>query len=97
MTAHIPLHGRSGVVGFVLVDDEDAPAVAGHRWHLQHGYAARKDGGRTVLLHRELAGLRHGSPLQVDHRDRDPLNNTRRNLRAVTPAENLRNRRGWAG
>lgn len=46
---------------------------------------------RTVLLHRWIMDEPKG--LCIDHIDRDGFNNTDENLRVVTNAENLRNRR----
>jgi hypothetical protein len=81
------------------VDDTDAGLVSGLRWH-GCGSAARyvgafvlKDGRRRRLyLHRLIAGAPPG--VHVDHRDGDPLNNRRDNLRLVDRSQNLQNRRG---
>lgn len=80
------------------VDDADAEIVRGRRWRAQY----RQDGevmsvvsGSAVkdwaLLHRLITNAPKG--MVVDHIDRDPLNNTRANLRVCTQAENMRNRR----
>ena len=42
-------------------------------------------------MHRMILGLKNGDPLEVDHKDRNGLNNCRRNLRRCTHSENLRN------
>ncbi len=98
MTIEIPL--TKGYVA--LVDDEDA-YLATYKWYAQiqtNGpvYAARhtsrKTGKRkTLLLHRVVLGI-VGSSLHGDHINGDGLNNTRINLRVVTPAENIRNVHG---
>ena len=52
-------------------------------------YAVGGDRGRTVLLHRVIAGTPVG--METDHRDRDGLNNRRSNLRNATIAQNRQN------
>lgn len=77
-----------------IVDDEDYERVSTKRWYLHpDGYAIRSQGRRTVLLHREVAGLTAGDGLEVDHRDRNGLNNRRGNLRVGTRALNAQNLR----
>lgn len=87
---------------FALVDRADVPLVAGHRWRAfrrkkggEAFYAMCdvKVGGRTknILMHRLLLNV-HGSNLEVDHADRDGLNNTRANIRVCTKSQNNANR-----
>ena len=87
-----------------IIDAADLPLVQGHPWHTHIGnrgrlYAARSvsTNGRTrkVLMHRLLMG--HPEGQDVDHEDGDGLNNTRRNLRAVSHSFNLRNVAGAWG
>lgn len=47
--------------------------------------------GHRVLMHRFIMGVTDSR--FVDHRDHNPLNNQRSNLRICTPAENCRNSR----
>lgn len=83
-----------------LVDDDDYESVmAAGPWHglkrangspgaVMHDIR-RPDGARTLEpLHRFLMGRRH-----VDHRNGDPLDNRRVNLRPATVSQNCRNRR----
>jgi hypothetical protein len=78
---------------FALIDDADAPLLAGHRWtaHINRGvwYARSRLGGPTVLLHRLV--LNAPSGVIVDHRNGDGLDNRRSNLRLATNAQNCRN------
>jgi hypothetical protein len=81
---------------FALVDDADYEALSRFKWYLQNdGYAARNvmtpTGRGTELMHRRIAGAKHGDDVEVDHRDVDKLNNCRGNLRSCARAENLRN------
>src|SRR4051794_38892587 len=91
----IPIHkrGQARAQRFALVDDADYMRLAKHVWFLDgNGYVQRQEGGRKVYLHREVLGLSDSDPLCVDHRNRDPLDNRRENLRRCTRAENNQNR-----
>lgn len=86
--------------GYVaIVDDEDYERLAAFRWRAvvraqekrkQAVYAARKEHGRDVFMHREVC--RTDAP-HVDHKDGDSLNNRRLNLRPATPTQNACNSR----
>lgn len=90
----IALRNRaSEVVAHALIDDVDSE-LAAHRWYFHHGYVARTGQQREhILLHRVILGLEAGNPLQGDHINREPLDNRRANLRAITGAQNSQNRR----
>lgn len=85
------------VVGVTLVDDADFEAVSQHSWYLlkeRHtSYAATKVKGRHVRLHRFLLP----GVAQIDHADRNGLNNCRDNLRPAAPTENQANTRPRKG
>lgn len=81
-----------------VVDAEDFAALSAFTWHPLFGsrgrvYARRTvrvDGRRrTILMHREIARPARG--VDVDHADRDGLNNRRSNLRLVTVSQNMAN------
>lgn len=92
-TRRIPLGGRRGPVrGFAVVDAADAEAVLGCSWYLDHeGYAMSKTSGEAVRLHRFL--MTPGAGLEVDHINGDRLDCRRSNMRIVTHAEQMQNRR----
>jgi hypothetical protein len=80
-----------------LVDDEDFAWLSQRKWcATNNGYAIRNvDHGtpdhRMLLMHRALAerwGWDLDQGTQVDHIDRNRLNNTRENLRLVTSSMN---------
>jgi hypothetical protein len=78
-----------------VIDFEDFDKVREGNWVAhRHGkkWSARGGNGkfRGRLLHRVLMDAPDG--VQVDHQDRNPLNNRRYNLRKATPVQNQGNR-----
>ncbi len=72
---------------FALIDDEDTPILA-YEWTLSDGgYAVRTVD--SLAMHRAVLHVPEGRI--VDHIDGDRLNNTRANIRVVTPRQNARN------
>jgi hypothetical protein len=77
---------------FAYVDKQDFDLIRQYVWYLnKNGYAYRWDGSRPVALHVTILGHREG--LEIDHKDRNKLNNCRYNLRHVTHAVNQLNRK----
>lgn len=80
----------------ITFDAVDAPIVALHRWYLhknldsQTFYARTRIGSRKVEMQRLLMGF---PSCEVDHADRNGLNNRRStNLRLATSSQNKANR-----
>lgn len=88
----IPLCGTGG---FAVIDAIDEVAVAQHRWYaikFRHTtYARTTIGGKGVYMHRFLLAPEKGQ--EVDHINKDGLDNRRKNIRVCTRAENMRNAR----
>ena len=82
-----------------IVDDEDFDYLNKWKWFAQKSgntfYAARtirKDGKKIqIYMHRIILNPTNG--LEIDHINRNGLDNTRCNLRAVTHRENMWNSR----
>ena len=70
------------------------PEILSYLWKINPaGYACRYTKAEgTVRMHRQIMGLGLGDPREVDHVNRDQLDNRRENLRIVTRAQNLQNR-----
>lgn len=98
----IYLAGKPNKGKFLLVDDEDFEYLNQWKWLLTNsGYASRaKSTGirqpdkltykyKTLYMHREIMG--NPEKLEVDHINRDKLDNRRSNLRVVTRKQNGRN------
>lgn len=79
-----------------LVSDEDFEWACQWTWYAHHGHAeryTRKTGG--ICLHTEIAVHRMGLILgqnEIDHQDRNSLNNQRFNLRIATRTQQNQNR-----
>lgn len=86
-TVEIPL--TKGKVA--IVDAADVEWLSQWKWHSVGSYAGTKDGRKTMYMHRLITGAKPGEV--VDHIDRNPLNNTRANLRIGTYRQNKINQK----
>lgn len=80
---------------YAVVDDCDYDYLAGWKWHVVAGYAARtirKNGvyKGIILMHRVVAKSPRG--VCTDHKNRNRLDNRRENLRHATHGVNMQNR-----
>ena len=80
-----------------LIDDEDYPIVSRFAWYIDStGYAKtclRDDKKKVeIRLHKLIMGTNVSCKLQIDHINRNRLDNRKENLRYCTIAENRRNR-----
>ena len=79
---------------FAIVDDEDFEDLAKFKWAYHGGYAHRvfiKDGKKTgELMHRVIVNAPAG--MDIDHVNRNPLDNRKCNLRVATRSQNNANK-----
>lgn len=83
----------------IQVDSVDSDLLD-FSWRINKGYVVRSAGlgshVKTLRLHRIILerklGIKLSSEQEVDHIDRDKLNNCRENLRVATRKQNARNR-----
>jgi hypothetical protein len=78
------------------LDEADYERLSKHRWHMGgRGYAYRSAGRAgvpTIAMHREVLGLQPGGGVEVDHINRNKLDNRRSNLRLVDKRGQAENR-----
>lgn len=87
---------------FALVDDEDFEEISKYKWsaakdkerYVAHRNSLSSEGNgkrRTMLMHRVIMKAPKGK--DVDHINRNTLDNRKENLRVCTHAENMRNQK----
>jgi hypothetical protein len=92
----IGLYSKDGsLVAVTTVDATDYQWLSEFRWHLSaQGYAVTGGGNNKCSMHRMILGLGKGDKREVDHMNRNRLDNRQSNLRAVTKQENRQNLAG---
>lgn len=73
---------------YTLVDDEKFEYLNQFKWHFDGRYAAIKN-NKKLYMHRLIMG---SNVLDIDHIDRNKLNNQKNNLRFIRRSENVRNK-----
>jgi len=85
---------------FALVDDEDFEKLNNRKWSAKfdnhtnkfyaYGHLDKKNNYKSILMHRFIMGFPTNK--QIDHINKDTLDNRKINLRIVTNAQNQANR-----
>lgn len=76
------------------VDDEDYSLLSKYSWRLHNrGYAITNSGKKRLLMHRIVLKAKKGQ--EIDHINRNKLDNRKSNLRFCTRSENMLNRGFW--
>jgi hypothetical protein len=80
----------------VLIDPDDYETVSKYKWFIKHNnYVYTQVNRKTVHLHRLIINAPKG--LEVDHINRNPLDNRKQNLRLCTKSQNNMNKEGIRG
>lgn len=74
---------------YFLIDRDDWDKIKYHSWYYsKRGYATSRIDGKLVTLHQYLLGQKG---IEIDHKDRNKLNNRRSNLRISQHYQNMGN------
>ena len=78
----------------IRVSTQDLPMLLKYTWLLNnYGYVyTRSYERKSIMIHRLILGVTNPK-IEIDHIDRNPLNNTRNNLRITDRVTNCRNTR----
>jgi len=86
---------NSNKIGIAIIDSEDIDKIKKYKWYKNtDGYVISTDEyGNFISLHRTVLGIKYNknNKIQIDHKDRNTLNNRKDNLREATPEQNSRN------
>ena len=106
-SAYMKLKDKKGEVYKVLIDHEDIEKIKNYRWHLEYYKTAKcyyvrttihigmfngKNKSKCILLHSMIMGVEKNTI--IDHKNHNPLDNRKKNLRIVEPSNNSANRKG---
>lgn len=73
-----------------IVDDEDFEWLSQWKWYYHEGYAVRNYKGKTIRMHRQILDAKDDK--EVDHVNRNRLDNRRHNLRECNRRQNQANK-----
>lgn len=101
-TAKLALERRDGTIrGYTLIDTSDLPRVLQHRWSLlsrdggEYAATTIRGIGKFVRLAAFILQEKLPAGMTIDHKNRDKLDNRRKNLRPATKAQNASNNAGY--
>ena len=86
---------KNNVLGKAIIDLDDLDKIKKYKWRLDsrkdklNGYIAAGNSKNRITLHRLI--LNYDGPLQVDHINRNKLDNRKENLRIVPNVTNSQN------
>jgi hypothetical protein len=75
---------------YAYVDAEDYDRLSQRHWRFCNGYAGRQEKGKLIFMHHQILSPSPGKV--TDHISGNKLDNTRANLRNVTPGQNVHNK-----
>jgi hypothetical protein len=86
----IPLLGKHGANAFAIVDDDNYEQLIPYKWTANKlGYAIRREGESIIFMHRQVTICAEDK--EIDHINRNKLDNRKENLREISHRDNLTN------
>lgn len=86
----IKIKTKNKLIRVVLINEIDFNLIKKHKWHIGNkGYAMTRHNNKLVLMHRMI--MKPKDKEDIDHRNRNRLDNRRENLRIATKIINARN------
>ena len=76
----------------VLIDTEDVSKIKDRVWHTDHNYVKSDSFGEKRYLARLLLGMSEDDENEPDHKNRNPFDNRKQNLRIATRPQNMSNK-----
>lgn len=79
-----------------IIDDEDFERVSKYKWYESYnGYVGGCVGHCIVYLHRFILNIKKHDKVEVDHIDKNKLNNCKCNLRNCSSSQNSSNKKKY--
>ena len=106
-SAYMKLKNKKEEIYKVFIDHEDIEKIKHYRWHLEYYKTAKcyyvrttihlgmidgKNKSKCILLHSMIMGVEKNTI--IDHKNHNPLDNRKKNLRIVEASNNSANRKG---
>lgn len=87
---------KDGTEHIMLYDECDHELVLSGGWYFDRDRVRRRIKGsrKSIYFHRAALGVEDATKV-VDHKNRNPLDNRRCNIRVCTQSENMKNRKGF--
>lgn len=93
----IKLKGKHGKGKFALVDDEDYELVSLFKWFpTKLGYVRSTSiiNNKKINISLHILIMKHDNKKHIDHKNGNPLDNRKNNLRFCTRSQNYMNKKG---
>jgi len=82
------------IKGYALIDKIDYEICKDYKWHFDNnGYPKAYVEKKHIFLHNHIMNFIPTNKLEIDHLNRKPFDNRRKNLKVVTKSQNQFNRR----
>lgn len=85
-------NNKSREIARAIIDSEDVEKVSKYKWYLNNKHVSTRIKNRGIGIQCIILGIKTDRHRMIDHKDRNPLNNRKSNLRSCIKKENSSNR-----